>query len=186
MVLVSHPPYSPDIATCDFCFIPTDEENMKGKWFADVDDLKEKTQEAVNSIPAKEFQKCFQLWKIKILIDVLNQVDSILKETRRWTCDLYSFKKKITTKINSSYFWVPRRTGISLTLNCYCSKNMTRVRDSCMFLCHRNHKPVNKNYLHQLVHNDLVTTEDHIISEKCPLNSLFLWLCATCARPTRH
>jgi hypothetical protein len=36
---------------------------LKGKRFVDVEEVKEKTTEALKSITLKEFQDCFEKWK---------------------------------------------------------------------------------------------------------------------------
>jgi len=59
MTVIPHPPYSPDLAPCDFFLFP----RMKGKRFADVSEVKKKTLEVLNNISSEEFQKCFQQWE---------------------------------------------------------------------------------------------------------------------------
>ncbi|PNF18747.1 hypothetical protein B7P43_G03344 [Cryptotermes secundus] len=53
MTPVPHPPYSPDLA-------------MKGKRFADVAEVKEKTTEALSSISKDEFRQCFEKWNKRL------------------------------------------------------------------------------------------------------------------------
>jgi len=59
---IPHPPYSPDLAPCDFFLFPRMKGQMKGKRFANVSELKKKTLEVLN-ISTEEFQKCFQQWE---------------------------------------------------------------------------------------------------------------------------
>jgi transposase len=63
MVLLPHPPYLPDLALCDFFLFPQMKKTLKGKRVSDVDEVKENTLMALNSIPCQEFQNCFQQWK---------------------------------------------------------------------------------------------------------------------------
>ena len=56
MTVIPHPPYSPDVAPCDFFLF----SRMKGKRFADVSEVKKNTLEVLNNISTEEFQKCFQ------------------------------------------------------------------------------------------------------------------------------
>ena len=56
MTVIPHPPYSPDLALCDFFLFP----RIKRKRFADVSEVKKKTLEVLNNISTEEFQKCFQ------------------------------------------------------------------------------------------------------------------------------
>jgi len=60
MTVIPHPPYSPDLAPCDFFLFPRMKCQMKGKCFADVSEVKKKTLEVLNNISTEEFQKCFQ------------------------------------------------------------------------------------------------------------------------------
>ncbi|PNF44125.1 hypothetical protein B7P43_G03186, partial [Cryptotermes secundus] len=67
MTPVPHPPYSPDHAPCDFFFLfPRMKRDMKGKRFADVAEVKEKTTEALSSISKDEFRQCFEKWNKRL------------------------------------------------------------------------------------------------------------------------
>ncbi|PNF31107.1 hypothetical protein B7P43_G15767 [Cryptotermes secundus] len=63
MVIVPHPPYSPDLAPSDFFLFPRMKRSLKGKRFRDVDEVKENTLKALNSIQPQEFQHCFEQWQ---------------------------------------------------------------------------------------------------------------------------
>ncbi|KAJ4447750.1 hypothetical protein ANN_09758 [Periplaneta americana] len=63
MVLVPHPPYSPDLTPSDFFLFPRMKKCLKGKRFSDVDDVKENKLTALNSILPQEFQHYFQQWQ---------------------------------------------------------------------------------------------------------------------------
>ena len=63
MKVIAHPPYSPDLAPCNFFLFPRMKRQMKGKRFADVSEVKKKTLEVLNNISTEEFQKCFQQWE---------------------------------------------------------------------------------------------------------------------------
>ena len=56
--LLSHPPYSPDMAPCDFWLFFRTKKPMKGKRFSNLDEIKENTAAALNSIPTEEFSNC--------------------------------------------------------------------------------------------------------------------------------
>jgi len=62
MTVIPHPPYSPDLAPCDFFLFPHMKCQMKGKCFADVSEVEKKMLEVLN-ISTEEFQKCFQQWE---------------------------------------------------------------------------------------------------------------------------
>jgi hypothetical protein len=63
MTVIPHPPYSLDLATCAFFLFPRMKRHMKGKRFADVSNVKNKTLEVLNNISTEEFQKCFHQWE---------------------------------------------------------------------------------------------------------------------------
>ena len=56
-----HPPYSPDLSQSDFFFVSLDENVLKGKRFADVEEVKQKMAEALKDIKVDEFKKIFCL-----------------------------------------------------------------------------------------------------------------------------
>jgi hypothetical protein len=64
--VIPHPPYSLDLASCDFFLFPTMKKTLKGKRFATVEEVKTASQEALNSIMFRQFQRCFTKWE-KIL-----------------------------------------------------------------------------------------------------------------------
>ena len=63
MTQLLHPPYSSDLAPCDFFLFPRMNKVLKGKRFPDVEEMKRKTTEALNGITLKKFQDCFEKWK---------------------------------------------------------------------------------------------------------------------------
>ena len=59
-----HPHYSPDLAVSDFFFVSLDEKILKGKCFANVEEVKQtKMTEALKGIKIGEFENCFKQWK---------------------------------------------------------------------------------------------------------------------------
>lgn len=61
--VVPHPPYSPDLAPCDFFLFPRMKKSLKGKRFDDVEAVKRASQRALDSINVEEFQNCFKHWE---------------------------------------------------------------------------------------------------------------------------
>ena len=53
---------------------------LKGKHFADVEEVKQKTAEALKGTKTNEFKTCSEQWK-KVSIGVLYQMESALKVT---------------------------------------------------------------------------------------------------------
>jgi len=64
--IVPHPPYSPDLALSDFFLFPTMKKTLKGKRFANVEEVKTASQEALNNIKLQQFQRCFTQWEKRL------------------------------------------------------------------------------------------------------------------------
>lgn len=61
--VLPQPPYSPDLAPCDFFLFSRIKKHMKGTSFEDTEVLKQKTQDELKAIPSEEFERCFDQWK---------------------------------------------------------------------------------------------------------------------------
>ena len=59
-VIMPQPPYSPDLAPADFFLFPKLKTPMKGKRFATIEEIKEKSKQELLAIPKSAFQKCFE------------------------------------------------------------------------------------------------------------------------------
>ena len=66
MTELIHSPYSPDLTPCDFFLFPRIKKVLKGKRFADVEEVKKKTTETLKGITLQEFQDCFKKWKTRL------------------------------------------------------------------------------------------------------------------------
>ena len=62
MTPVPYPPYSLCLALSDFLF-PRMKKVLKGKHFADVEEVKQKMAEALKGIKINKFKNCFEQWK---------------------------------------------------------------------------------------------------------------------------
>lgn len=61
--VVPHPPYSPDLAPCDFWLFPRLKFHLKGKRFADVEEIKQNTNSELRALVQKDFETCFTKWQ---------------------------------------------------------------------------------------------------------------------------
>jgi len=61
--MMPQPPYSPDMAPCDFFLFPKIKITLKGRRFTSIDDIKSASLKDLQAIPKIEFQKCFEDWK---------------------------------------------------------------------------------------------------------------------------
>jgi hypothetical protein len=63
VVIVLHPPYSPDFATCDFALLPKLKIKLKGLHFKTVPDIQRELQAILDSIKENDFHGAFEAWK---------------------------------------------------------------------------------------------------------------------------
>ncbi len=57
MTLLSHPPYSPDLAPCDFWLFPMLKKQIRGHRFQSLDDLKTTVVRTLRATPQEQFQR---------------------------------------------------------------------------------------------------------------------------------
>ena len=57
---VPHPPYSPDLAPCDFWLFPKLKENLRGNCYSTIEDMKEAVTRVLNTLTQEDFQGAFQ------------------------------------------------------------------------------------------------------------------------------
>jgi histone-lysine N-methyltransferase SETMAR len=63
LITMPQPPYSPDMAPCDFFLFPKIKRTLKGRRFTSIDDIKSESVKELKAITKIEFQKCFEDWK---------------------------------------------------------------------------------------------------------------------------
>jgi hypothetical protein len=63
MVVIPHPPYSPDFAPCDFFLFPKMKLELKGRRFDTIDDIQSESQGVLDMLTEMDFQKAFQKWR---------------------------------------------------------------------------------------------------------------------------
>ena len=57
---VPHPPYSPDLAPCNFWLFPKLKENLRGNRYSTIEDMKEAVTRVLNTLTQEDFQGAFQ------------------------------------------------------------------------------------------------------------------------------
>jgi hypothetical protein len=62
MVIIPHPPYLPDLASCDFAFVSQIENETEGMIFGNSDSQRE-LQAVLNSIKENDFHGAFEAWR---------------------------------------------------------------------------------------------------------------------------
>jgi hypothetical protein len=61
--VVPHPPYSPDLAPCDFFLFPRLKSTLKGKRFQDIAEIQLNTTRQLQAIAKQAYQTCTENWK---------------------------------------------------------------------------------------------------------------------------
>ena len=62
MTLVPHPPYSPDLAACNFFLFPKLKMRLKGRRFQ-TEEIPAELQAVLNTLRENDFQECFKNWQ---------------------------------------------------------------------------------------------------------------------------
>jgi histone-lysine N-methyltransferase SETMAR len=66
IVLVPHPPYSPDLAPCDFWLFPILKDHLRGTHYTSRHALGSAISQCLSHIPQNDFAACFQQWKHRL------------------------------------------------------------------------------------------------------------------------
>ena len=53
---VPHPPYSPDLASCDFCLFP----KLRGYRYETIEEIKEAVTKVIDTLTHEDFHGAFQ------------------------------------------------------------------------------------------------------------------------------
>ena len=62
-VIMPQPPFSPDLAPCDFFLFPRLKRPMEGRRFATIEEIKTESLRDLKDIPKSAYHKCFQDYK---------------------------------------------------------------------------------------------------------------------------
>ena len=60
MAVIPHPPYSPDLAPCDFFLFLNMKLKLKGRWLDTNEEIQAELQRVLDSLIEKDFQEAFQ------------------------------------------------------------------------------------------------------------------------------
>ena len=60
--ILTHPLYSPDLAACDFALFPKLKDELKGKHFNDLDELRSESTRILYSYPVEWFDQVYRQW----------------------------------------------------------------------------------------------------------------------------
>jgi len=60
LAAISHPPYSPDLAPCDFFLFPNMKLKLKGRRFDIIEEIQTESQRVLDTLLENNFQEAFQ------------------------------------------------------------------------------------------------------------------------------
>ena len=63
IAVIPHPPYSPDLAPCDFFLFPKLKLKLKGRRFVTTEGVQAESQRVLDTQREKDFQEAFQKWR---------------------------------------------------------------------------------------------------------------------------
>ena len=66
IVQLRQPPYSPDIAPCNFSMFPELKIALIGKRFDDIETIQSNATRELKPIPKSAFEDCFKMWKHRL------------------------------------------------------------------------------------------------------------------------
>ena len=66
IAVLEQPPYSPDLAACDFFLFPKLKEVIKGTRFQDLEAMKTAVMGELRAIPEEFFQECMEAWQRRL------------------------------------------------------------------------------------------------------------------------
>lgn len=61
--IVPQPPYSPDLAPCDFWLFPKLKRPLRGNRFDSIEEIQRASARALKDIPKSDYEACFESWK---------------------------------------------------------------------------------------------------------------------------
>ena len=62
VTVLEHPPYSPDLAPCDFWLFPKMKSVVKGTHFESVEDIQTRVTGVLKGLKTEAFEGCFRAW----------------------------------------------------------------------------------------------------------------------------
>jgi histone-lysine N-methyltransferase SETMAR len=70
---MDHPPYSSDLAPCEFWLFPELKNALKGQRFADLSDIQHNVETSLRGIPENDFQDCLRQWQHRLTKCIASQ-----------------------------------------------------------------------------------------------------------------
>ncbi|KAL4091078.1 hypothetical protein QTP88_025819 [Uroleucon formosanum] len=147
---IPQPPYSPDIAPCDFWLFPNLKIGLKGERFATIEDIKVNATANLRAIPIEGYQRCFQQLQSRWNSKNERKVPSIIIKRTNKNEDNVDLDRH-TTHNSDNEFRSPRRTSkiydsptkkLFTTPNRYFILDNNNTNDQEMFSFNDNTLPI--------------------------------------------
>jgi len=61
--VLPHPPYSPDLAPCNFYLFPKLKSKLKGHHFGTMENIQKVVTDELNILKENDFQYCYDQWR---------------------------------------------------------------------------------------------------------------------------
>ena len=61
--VLPHPPYSPDLAPCDFYLFPNFKSKLKGYHFGTMENIQKIVTNELHTLMENDFRYCYDQWK---------------------------------------------------------------------------------------------------------------------------
>jgi len=61
--ILPHPPYSPDLALCDFYLFRNLKLKLKGHHFGTIENIQQTVTDELNTLTENDFRYCYDQWK---------------------------------------------------------------------------------------------------------------------------
>ncbi|KAJ4425780.1 hypothetical protein ANN_27405 [Periplaneta americana] len=103
VAVLPHPPYSPDLAPCDFFSLSPHEINPGGRNFYAAEKVMTATREAVRHLPANIFQRCFQQLHKRWQTCIAPTATILREDVDLFKCTPYHAASSETSR----FLWVP-------------------------------------------------------------------------------
>jgi len=81
---MDHPPYSPDLAHCNFWLFPKLKNALKGQRFVDLSDIQRNVKTLLRGITENDFQDCFRQWHHRLTKHISSQGEYFKGNSSRW------------------------------------------------------------------------------------------------------
>jgi hypothetical protein len=63
MAVIPHPPYTPDLARCDFFLFLKMKLKLKGRRFDTIEEIQTESQKMLDTLTENDFKEAFQKWR---------------------------------------------------------------------------------------------------------------------------